>query len=120
MIRSCICFDIDRNLVALHKFQLFPGRQINQAGSLVTVVPLLGKPQQFALLASIASAQLLCTPDSDIDKSIQELEKLVMITAHPSQQCGNCLNDFRQKAQQELIKRYGDQRLPDVKKDVGK
>ncbi|MFQ9763619.1 MAG: hypothetical protein ACLRYE_10360, partial [Gemmiger formicilis] len=47
MIRSCICFDIDRNLVALHKFQLFPGRQINQAGSLVTVVPLLGKPQQF-------------------------------------------------------------------------
>lgn len=78
-------------------------------------------PQEyrFALLASIASAQLLCTPDSDMDKSIQELEKLVLITAHPSQQCGNCLNDFRQKAQNELIKRYGDQRLPDVKKDMG-
>ena len=98
--------------------------ELHSACSLVlsTYARWVEDPQEyrFALLASIASAQLLCTPDSDIDKSIQELEKLVMITAHPSQQCGNCLNDFRQKAQQELIKRYGDQRLPDVKKDVGK
>mgnify|MGYP000738994426 CR=1 FL=1 len=97
--------------------------ELHSACSLVlsTYARWVEDPQEyrFALLASIASAQLLCTPDSDIDKSIQELEKLVMITAHPSQQCGNCLNDFRQKAQQELINRYGNQRLPDMKKDMG-
>ena len=89
---------------------------------LSTYVHWIEEPREyrFSLLASIASMQLLCTPGSDIEKSLKELEKVVMITAHPSQQCGNCLNDFRQKAQNELIKRYGDQRLPDMKKDVGK
>lgn len=113
-----------------------PGPRLYSGAGVPTLGPSVGAervpalsallPQKLMLAATTSStvrlvpAQLLCTPDSDIDKSIQELEKLVMITAHPSQQCGNCLNDFRQKAQQELIKRYGDQRLPDVKKDVGK
>ncbi|MDD6608604.1 MAG: hypothetical protein PUE97_02665 [Subdoligranulum variabile] len=88
---------------------------------LSTYVRWIEEPREyrFALLASIASMQLLCAPDSDIEKSLKKLEKLVMITDHPSQQCGNCLNDFRQKAQNELIKRYGDKRLSDMKKDMG-
>ena len=55
-----------------------------------------------------------------MEKSLKELEKIVMITDHPSQQCGNCLNNFRQYAQNELIDRYGDKRLANMKTDVGK
>ena len=62
MVGSGIPLNVYRDLVALYKVQLFAGRQVQQAGNLVAVVLLLGKPQQLLVGFLYKKCRLVICP----------------------------------------------------------